>query len=105
MPAFFIADITASDMEKYQSSSYLDVIPDIAAHYGGVYRTRGGTTEVLEGDWRPKRLVIIEFPSMGDLLAFYNSAEYKPFKELRQRNTRSRILAVEGIASQRPAGA
>jgi len=41
---------------------------------------------------------------MGDLLAFYNSAEYKPFKELRQRNTRSRILAVEGIAAQRPAG-
>ena len=98
MPAFFIADISASDMEKYQSSSYLDVIPDIASHYGGVYRARGGATEVLEGDWHPRRLVIIEFPSMGDLLAFYNSAEYKPFKELRQRNTHSKILAIEGLA-------
>ncbi|MCP4286650.1 MAG: DUF1330 domain-containing protein [Gammaproteobacteria bacterium] len=97
MPAFFIADISASDMEKYQSGNYLDVIPDIVSRYGGEYRTRGGATEILEGDWCPKRLVIIEFPSMGDLLAFYNSEEYKPFKELRQRNTDSKIIAIEGV--------
>jgi uncharacterized protein (DUF1330 family) len=35
---------------------------------------------------------------MGDLLAFYNSAEYKPFKELRQRHTRSKIIAIEGVS-------
>ncbi len=104
MPAFLIADITASDMEKYQASSYLDVIPDIAARYRGVYRARGGATEVLEGDWRPKRLVIIEFPSMGDLLAFYNSSEYRPFKELRQRHARSRIIAIESNSPLSPAG-
>jgi len=96
--AFFIADITASDMEKYQAGSHLDVIPDIAARYGGSYRVRGKATEVLEGDWRPKRLVIIEFPSMGDLLAFYNSAEYKPFKKLRQRNAKSKIIAIESCS-------
>lgn len=98
MAALFIADISAPDMEKYQSSGHLDVIPDIAARYGGVYRARGKATEVLEGDWRPKRLVIIEFPSMGDLLAFYNSAEYKPFKELRQRNAQSKVIAIEGCS-------
>lgn len=98
MPAFFIADISASDMEKYQSGSYLDVIPDIASRYGGKYRARGGNTEVLEGDWHPKRLVVVEFPSMGDLLEFYNSEDYKPFKELRQRNTDSKVLAIEGLS-------
>ena len=98
MPALFIADISASDMTKYQSNNYLDVIPDIASRYGGSYLARGGATEVLEGDWHPERLVIIEFPSMGDLLAFYNSSEYKPFKDLRQRNARSRIVAIEGAS-------
>ena len=52
--------------------SFLILPPDTGCLSG-----RGGATEVLEGDWRPKRLVIIEFPSMGDLLAFYNSSEYR----------------------------
>ncbi|MCB1850131.1 MAG: DUF1330 domain-containing protein [Gammaproteobacteria bacterium] len=84
-------------MERYQASTYLDVIPDIAARYQGKYRVRGAATEVLEGDWRPQRLVVIEFPSMGQLLAFYHSEEYKPFRQLRQRSAHSRIIAIEGF--------
>ena len=97
MPAFLIADITAHDMERYRLGNHLDVIPDIAARYGGRFRVRSGNMEVLEGGWRPQRLVMIEFPTMRDLLDFYGSEEYRPFREIRERSADSRILAVEGV--------
>lgn len=97
MPAFLIADITAHDMERYRLGNHLDVIPAIAARYRGRFKVRGGNLEVLEGDWRPQRLVVIEFPSMNDLLGFYHSEEYRPFREIRQRSAESRIVAVESL--------
>ena len=97
MPVFLIADIAPSDMDKYQKSVFIDVVPDIAARYQGKHLVRGPAMEVLEGDWKPQRLVVIEFPSMSQLLAFYNSEEYKPFKQLRQRTANSKIIAIEGM--------
>lgn len=97
MAAFLLADVSTDEMERYQASGYLEAVPEIAAKYGGVYRARGGSMEVLEGDWQPKRMVIIEFPTMNDLMTWYNSEEYQPFKKIRQGITRSRLVAVEGL--------
>ncbi|MCB1760857.1 MAG: DUF1330 domain-containing protein [Gammaproteobacteria bacterium] len=98
MSAYLIMDITAHDQERYKLGNHLDVVPAIAARYRGRFRVRGGNMEVLEGSWRPQRLVMIEFPGMKDLLAFYHSEEYRPFRDIRQRSAESRILAVESLA-------
>jgi uncharacterized protein (DUF1330 family) len=68
-----------------------------AAQFGGRYIVRGGTTDVLEGDWSPQRMVIIEFPSMDQLEAWYSSEEYAPWIEVRQSLTDSKLVAVEGL--------
>jgi len=60
---------------------------------------RGGATETVEGNWRPQRLVILEFPSMERLKAFYNAPEYAEAKALRQRSTKSTMVLCEGISS------
>lgn len=67
------------------------------ADYGGVYKARGGDTIVLEGDWEPERMVIIEFPSMDQALAWYNSPEYQEWIPVRQRLApNSKLVVLEG---------
>ena len=97
MSAFLIADVSPADMQAYRDSGYLDAVPKIAAEYGGVYRARGGKTDVLEGEWQPKRLVIIEFPNWDQLQAFYRCEAYAPFRDIRQQLTESHIIALDGI--------
>jgi uncharacterized protein (DUF1330 family) len=97
MPAFLLADVSTDDMEAYRGSGYLDAVPVIAAKYNGRYRARGSAMKVLKGDWNPKRMVIIEFPTMEGLQAFYRSEEYAPYAAIRQRLTDSRIVALPGV--------
>ena len=98
MAAFLIADVAVSDMQAYADSGYLEAVPKIAAQYGGTYRARGGAFDVLEGDWRPVRMVIIEFPDMDRLRQFYDSEDYRPYRDIRQRLTDSKIVALDGLA-------
>jgi uncharacterized protein (DUF1330 family) len=52
---------------------------------------------VLEGDWKPKRIVVIEFPDMARLKTWYNSPEYAKLIALRQGVSRGSLIAVEGV--------
>lgn len=51
----------------------------------------------MEGDWTPKRLVLLEFPSLEQAHRFYDSPEYAPLLALRKKATRSKLLFLEGI--------
>ena len=97
MAAYVVVDVEITDMEEYKSSGYIDNVPKIAAKYGGRYLARGGETKVHEGTWQPRRLVIIEFPSMEKLEAFYNSVEYAPYLAIRKRLGDSNLVATEGL--------
>jgi uncharacterized protein (DUF1330 family) len=102
MSAFLIADVHLIDPKAYAESGYLAAVPGIAAKFGGVYRARAGTTEVMEGEYVPERLVIIEFPDLERALAFYGSAEYAPWREVRQSLANSNIVITEGLAEPMP---
>ena len=95
MAAYLVADIEVSDAEGYQE--YRRTVGASIAAFGGRFLARGGATEVLEGDWSPKRLVIIEFPSMERLHAWYDSPEYAPALALRKRASISRMVMTEGV--------
>ncbi len=97
MAAFLLADVAVPDMQAYIDSGYLDQVPVIAGHYGGVYRARGGAMDVLEGDWQPRRMIIIEFPDMQRLKQFYECEAYRPFRDIRHRLADSKIVALEGL--------
>lgn len=66
--------------------------------YGGRFVVRGGETEFMEGDQRPSRIVVVEFPDMERAKSWYNSTEYAPLAALRQRNSRTGFFAlVDGV--------
>lgn len=94
MAAYVIADIEVKDLEEFQK--YSKQVPPTLAKYGGRFIVRGGAHEVLEGGWRPRRLVIVEFPDMAALKAWYNSKEYGPLVKLRQKASDGNLVAVDG---------
>lgn len=97
MAAYVVVDVEIKDMEAYKSSGYIDNVPKIAAKYGGRYLARGGETKVIEGVWQPRRLVIIEFPSMEKQEEFYHSEEYAPYLAIRKRLGESNWVVTEGL--------
>ena len=94
MPAYVIADLKITDPETY--ARYVEVVPATIAAYGGRYIARGGATETLDGDWEPNRVVILEFESMQQAKAWWNSDDYHGPRAIRQSSARSRIILVEG---------
>ena len=71
MNAYVIADIDITDPAAYED--YRKQVPAVIARYGGKYIVRGGKVEPLEGGWSPKRIAVLEFPSMEQALIFYRS--------------------------------
>ena len=95
MAAYLIADVQVTDPRVYED--YRSRVPAIIAAHGGRYLVRGGRVEQLEGDVNPQRVVVLEFPSMAQLRAFYDSAEYRDVITIRQRSARANLFAVEGL--------
>ena len=96
MPAYVIAEIRIQDPELFQA--YARGVPATIAQYGGRYLVRGGVHKVVEGSWFPRRLVLLEFPSMEALQDFYLSPAYESLRALRQQcSTAHAAVAVEGI--------
>lgn len=96
MSAYLFANVEVTDPAGYEQ--YRQQVSATFEAYGGRYLVRGGAAEVLEGEWLPKRMVILEFADMGRLKAWYQSPEYRPLLELRQRTSNSTLIAVEGVA-------
>ena len=95
MSAYAILDVEIHDMPRYQQ--YMLQVKPVIEAAGGRYLVRGGAHKVIEGDWSPRRLVILEFPSMAAMDGFYTSPEYKSMKALREECSSGRLVAVEGI--------
>ncbi len=94
MAAYVIADVTVKNPDSY-AEYRKQVLPTITK-YGGRFIVRGGAHETLEGDWRPGRVVVIEFPDMAAARAWHRSKEYGPLVKLRQSASTSRLILVEG---------
>ena len=97
MAAYLFANVEVTDAAGYEQ--YRQRISATIEAFGGRYLVRGGATEVLEGAFTPRRLVILEFPDMAQLRAWYQSPEYQPLIELRKKTTTSTLVAIEGVPS------
>ena len=95
MVAYVINDMEVTDPQGLED--YKKLSPPIVAQYGGRFLARGGHCETLEGTWSPKRLVILEFPSVAQAKAWIDSPEYAAPRRLRQQASRSNIVVVEGV--------
>jgi uncharacterized protein (DUF1330 family) len=95
MAAYVIADLTITDPQGFEE--YRQMVPATIAQYGGKYVVRGGRVETLEGNWDPKRLVIIEFESAERAKQWWASEDYREAKALRQRTAQTNLLVIEGV--------
>jgi uncharacterized protein (DUF1330 family) len=99
MPAYLIAIVNVHDAERFRE--YRERVTGLIEQHGGRYLVRGGRMEVLEGDWSPPRVAIIEFPDREAAQAFYDDPAYEPLRSLRQAVTTSDLLLVEGVTDPR----
>jgi uncharacterized protein (DUF1330 family) len=98
MTAYYIAEHIITDPTRFEE--YRVKVGPMIASYGGRYLTKGGSHQFPEGGhWKPERVVIIEFPDMDSLNAWYNSAEYRPLFALRKQSTgdMDMVITLEGV--------
>lgn len=95
MPAYVIAHIDVKDPVRYED--YKKMSPISIGKFGGRFIARGGKVESLEGTWQPKRLVIVEFPSVEVARQWWASEDYADAKALRQATSTGDMVIVEGL--------
>lgn len=96
MGAFIVADVLSVHDPEAMDEYHRGTPSSIEAH-GGRFVVRGGDFEVLEGGWTPGRVVVVEFPDMPALKAWYGSDEYRRLIEIRQSASSSNLIAVPGL--------
>jgi uncharacterized protein (DUF1330 family) len=95
MSAYILVDVKVTDAVRYEG--YKRMAEQAVTRYGGRYLVRGGETVALEGDWQPNRIVVLEFPSLEHIKAFYQSAEYVAAAKLRKGCAEMKMIGVGGV--------
>jgi uncharacterized protein (DUF1330 family) len=95
MKAYIIVDVNITDPLRYEE--YKKLTPASLLPFEGKFVVRGGATETLEGDWKPGRIVVLEFPSVEKAKAWWSSDQYAPAKAIRQSASVTRMILAEGF--------
>ncbi|HEY0733003.1 MAG TPA: DUF1330 domain-containing protein [Chitinophagaceae bacterium] len=95
MKGYIIVEIEVHNPKEYEGYKLLSAAS--LKPYNGRFIVRGGKAETLEGEGNPKRIVVLEFPSVENAKAWWSSQEYAPAKKLRQQHATSRMIVVEGF--------
>jgi uncharacterized protein (DUF1330 family) len=96
LAAFLIVEIAEVHDEEVYAKYRKAVSPNLIAA-GGKYLVRGGQMDVLEGDWRPKRVVVVRFDSVEAARSWWKDPAYAELKAMRQRSTSTNMILVEGV--------
>jgi len=95
MPAYVIVETDVRDSEQYER--YKAAATDAIAANDGRYLARGGKLAVFEGAWQPTRLVLLQFDDLEAAKRWYESAEYREARALREGAAELNMVAVEGV--------
>jgi uncharacterized protein (DUF1330 family) len=95
MAAYVIIELSVHNKEEIVE--YQKLAPAAIAAFDGKFVVRGGQTTPLEGDWKPERIVIIEFPTAERAKEWWHSEMYSKAKVIRQRAAKTKMIIVEGI--------
>lgn len=101
MAVYMIADIRVINQQRYEE--YRALVRDAIRQHGGRYVARASTVRILEGNWAPPRIVVIEFPAMSQAQAFYKSPVYAKAREVCANAAMLDMVLVDGVAGATPA--
>ena len=94
MKAYLVLDFSVNDFDGFRK--YIAEIPAFIAKHSGKYIVKGVQPTTIEGDWKPERMVIIEFPERDKAEAFLSDPEIEDLFKLRQETTTSRLVLADG---------
>ena len=94
MKAYLVLDLTVNDIGRFRT--YIAEIPAFIAKHSGKYLVQGVQPTTIEGDWKPDRMVIIEFPERENAEAFLSDREIQDLFKLRHDTTTSKLVLVDG---------
>jgi uncharacterized protein (DUF1330 family) len=94
MKAYLVLDFSIHDLPGFRP--YIADIPAFIEKHGGRYIVRGAAPTVMEGDWAPELMVILEFPSRQNAKAFLADPEAQSLFAVRHKTTNSRLVLVDG---------
>jgi uncharacterized protein (DUF1330 family) len=94
MSAYIILDVKVTDPARYED--YKKVSGTTLEKFGGRFVVRGGDYEVLEGDWNPNRIVVLEFENRQKAKDWYHSEDYREPKSIRHAASVGHMILVEG---------
>jgi uncharacterized protein (DUF1330 family) len=97
-PAYVIFDVDIHDAAQYQD--FMSRVKSALDDAGAEYLARGGVHNVHEGDWQPRRIVLLKFPSSAAWEAFYHGDIYQGLKAIRDRCSSARLVSVQGLDSE-----
>ena len=95
MSAYVIVEIEIVDPVGYEE--YKRQAAATVHKYGGKYIAVSDRVETLEGDWRPKRIVVLKFESLGRAKEWFNCEEYREPCKIRKRTAKTKMILVEGV--------
>ncbi len=95
MAAYVIVEVEVTDPNLM--ATYRTMVGPTLDQFGGKFLVRGGQTSVLEGDWRPERVVVLEFESVERAKQWHDSEVYREPKRLRHEAGRTKMIVVEGV--------
>lgn len=95
MKAYLVLDLSVHDFPGFLP--YVSAIPAFIERHGGRYIVQGAEPTVIEGDWAPERMVIIEFPSRENATAFLGDPEAQALFALRHQTTNSKLVLVDEL--------
>ena len=94
MKAYLVLDLTVNDFAGFRN--YIAEIPAFIAKHCGKYIVQGVVPTPIEGDWKPERMVIIEFPERQNAEAFLSDPEIQDLFKLRHDTTTSKLVLADG---------
>jgi uncharacterized protein (DUF1330 family) len=95
MAAYVIVDSSVHNPDHMKA--YGAKVGETLKAHGGRPIVAGNAIDVLEGDWNPSRLIILEFADADAARAWYNSPEYQEILPIRLEAANDKLLIVEGV--------
>ncbi len=96
LTAYIIVDIEINDSDSYKE--YIRLITPTLKKYSGRYLVRGGDPETLDGEWRSKRIVVMQYPSRKVAKSWLNDPDLKSIHDMRRRNSKKcNMILCDGI--------